>query len=176
MVVYRFLLFFSIHFYTLSDMFNAIFTHFFRQGLDLQLIFLAWPQLPPTSTGRRRIIGNYSVLFYSWYRTVFDIGLLQPGVEPTTSNHHSSSHPVAGLQACTTKPDSHKIIHCLSYEFFNLFHKKFSLYNFYLLKKRVQTNGYIEKNSEFKKKNSNAFLVSLAIVLQPDCCFILMHY
>ena len=59
-------------------MFNAIVTHFSRRGLAFQLMFLAWPRLPRTSTEQRRVIENYSGIF---------------------------CHPVAGLQACATKPD-----------------------------------------------------------------------
>ena len=56
---------------TLSDMCNAIVTHFSRQGIALRLIFLAQPGLLRTSTEPRRVIGNYSGKFILFDRTVF---------------------------------------------------------------------------------------------------------
>ena len=70
-------------------MFNAIVFNFSGQGLAFQLIFLAWPRLPRTSTELRQGIGSYSGKFILGMRAVFGLGLLynRPGVDPTTSNN-----------------------------------------------------------------------------------------
>ena len=93
----------------LSDMFNAIVTHFSIQGLAFQLIFLPWPRLTrtiaPSREGSSEVSSFWSVC--SHVREQCSAGQLWPNRESNSQPQiiHSSSHPVAGLQACATKHD-----------------------------------------------------------------------
>ena len=68
-------------------MFNAIVTHFSRQGIAFQLIFLAWPHLLRTSTEPRRIIGSYSGVFILLWRHLTQFGR-QPVLPSSLDRHY----------------------------------------------------------------------------------------
>ena len=74
-------------------MFNAIVTHFSKQVIAFQLIFLAKPGLPRTSTEPRRVIGSFSGKFILELCLTQGSSITRPGVEPTTSNHSQFQPP-----------------------------------------------------------------------------------
>ena len=130
---YIYEVFTSFYIITLSEMFNAIGSHFSIQFLAFQLIFSAWPRLPHSSTKPRRVIRSYSGSFQSFQRAEFGLSCCN-STGSLTHNLKSFTVPVTQQQVYKLAPPSSE------------YTKNLSLYRFGLVKYWLWLQAFLLAN------------------------------